>query len=167
MRARPLNVPKIMYIFQLMFQSSGGTPKARMQFQSQLEAVERETAFARTLAGKISEGYVCWGLARDVPSRGTNTYPGGGTPGGGEAGYEKVGAGNHALGDALVAHDAPRGVLVGVIVGLAVGGLQSAGDEQPGHHEERAGEESGTTTEAVEVEDGGEGHDHVDDVLDG
>lgn len=58
MKARPLKVAKIMYIFQLMFHSSGGTPNARMQFQSQLAAVARETALARTLTGKISEGYV-------------------------------------------------------------------------------------------------------------
>jgi hypothetical protein len=56
--AAPLKAAKIIYIFQLMFQRSGGTPNARMQFQSQLEAVARETALARTLAGKISDGYV-------------------------------------------------------------------------------------------------------------
>lgn len=43
-----------MYIFQLMAQRSGGTAKARAQFQAQLEAVARETALARTLVGKIS-----------------------------------------------------------------------------------------------------------------
>jgi hypothetical protein len=58
MKARALKVPKIMYIFQLIDQSRGGTAKARMQFHVQLLAVARETAFARTLAGKISEGYV-------------------------------------------------------------------------------------------------------------
>lgn len=47
-----------MYIFQLMLQRSGGTAKARIQFQVQFAAVARDTAFARTFAGKISEGYV-------------------------------------------------------------------------------------------------------------
>jgi len=45
-----------MYIFQLMDHRRGGTAKARMQFHVQFAAVARETAFARTLAGKISEG---------------------------------------------------------------------------------------------------------------
>lgn len=58
MKARALKVPKIMYIFQLMDHRRGGTAKARMQFQVQLLAVARDTAFARTLAGKISDGYV-------------------------------------------------------------------------------------------------------------
>ena len=63
-----------MYIFQLMLQRRGGTAKARIQFQVQFEAcrhqhlhylgsrhdlpVARDTAFARTFAGKISLGYV-------------------------------------------------------------------------------------------------------------
>ena len=56
MHARPLKVAKIMYIFQLMFQRSGGTAKARTQFQNQFEAVARETALARILLGKIYIG---------------------------------------------------------------------------------------------------------------
>lgn len=47
-----------MYIFQLIFQSSGGTPNASAIFQVQFDAVASETALARTLAGKISDGYV-------------------------------------------------------------------------------------------------------------
>lgn len=53
-----LKVPKIMYIFQLMDDSRGGTANARIQFQSQFDAVARETAFARIFSGKISDGYV-------------------------------------------------------------------------------------------------------------
>ena len=73
MNATALKVPKIMYIFQLMDHSRGGTAKAKMQFLTdvstyrerslgyssyhvQLVAVAIETAFARTLAGKISDG---------------------------------------------------------------------------------------------------------------
>jgi hypothetical protein len=54
--AMPLKVAKIMYIFQLMLLSRGGTMYARMQFQNQLLAVASETALARTLVGKISDG---------------------------------------------------------------------------------------------------------------
>lgn len=56
-KAAPLKVAKIMYIFQLILCNNGGTPKARAMFQVQLEAVARETALARTLAGKTIE----WG----------------------------------------------------------------------------------------------------------
>jgi hypothetical protein len=56
MNARPLKVPKIMYIFQLMLQSRGGTANARIQLKVQLVAVAKLTAFARTFAGKISDG---------------------------------------------------------------------------------------------------------------
>jgi len=58
MKATPLKVAKIMYIFQLIERRSGGTAKARAQFHAQLEAVERATALARTLCGKTSEGMV-------------------------------------------------------------------------------------------------------------
>lgn len=47
-----------LHIFQLMFQRSGGTAKARTQFQNQFEAVARETALALIFVGNISEGYV-------------------------------------------------------------------------------------------------------------
>lgn len=39
-----------------MFQRRGGTANAKMQFQNQLLAVARETAFALIFVGKISEG---------------------------------------------------------------------------------------------------------------
>jgi hypothetical protein len=41
-----------------MFQSKGGTAKARTQFQNQLDAVASDTALARIFEGKISDGYV-------------------------------------------------------------------------------------------------------------
>ena len=47
-----------MYIFQLIVLRRGGTAKAKTQFQAQLEAVERDTAMARTLLGKTSAGIV-------------------------------------------------------------------------------------------------------------
>jgi hypothetical protein len=45
-----------LHIFQLIFHNKGGTANARIQFQNQLEAVASETALARILVGKISEG---------------------------------------------------------------------------------------------------------------
>lgn len=53
-----LKQPKIMYIFQLMCVSSGGTAKASTQFQNQFDAVDSETALARMRVGYISDGYV-------------------------------------------------------------------------------------------------------------
>ena len=56
--AQPLNAPKIRYIFQLMRRSSGGTANASAQFMIQFDAVDSDTACARTLRGKISDGIV-------------------------------------------------------------------------------------------------------------
>ncbi len=39
-----------------IFHKRGGTANAKMQFQNQFEAVARDTAFARILVGKISDG---------------------------------------------------------------------------------------------------------------
>ena len=50
---------------------------------------------------------------------------------------------------------------------VAVGDEDAAVGEEPGHHEGGADEEGGTTAPAVDVEEGGDGHDDVDDVLDG
>lgn len=64
--------------------------------------------------------------------------------------------------------DNPRDVLVFFVgVRVTIRSLQGARGEQPGHHEEGADEQRGTAAEAVEVEDCGEGHGDVDDVLDG
>jgi len=56
MNAAPLKVANIMYIFQLIFHSKGGTANASTQFQNQFDAVAKDTAFARILVGKISDG---------------------------------------------------------------------------------------------------------------
>lgn len=99
-----------------------------------------------------------------------STYPRGRAPGGGERGDEEVRAGDDGLGCRRVAREHPGDVVegrVGARVGPAVSTLDGTGDEEPGHHEGRADEQRGTTTEAVEVEDGGEGQGHVDNVLDG
>lgn len=96
------------------------------------------------------------------------TYPGRRAPGGGEGSDEEVGAGDDGLGGRRVAHEHPGNVVqggVGARVGGTVGALDGAGDEEPSHHHERASEQSGATTEAVEVEDGRESKGDVDDVL--
>lgn len=58
-------------------------------------------------------------------------------------------------------------MFVRVVVVRAVRGLEGAGDEEEEGHEEGAGEEGGAAAETVEVEDCGEGHEDVEDVLDG
>ena len=94
--------------------------------------------------------------------------PRGWTPGSSKASHEKVRTGDNGLGDAsvLLAND-PGNVFVGFVwVRATVSSLQCARDEQPHHHEEGANKQSGTTTELVEPEDGGEGKGDVDNVLD-
>ena len=66
-----------------------------------------------------------------------------------------------------MADELPGDGLRGVGLGFAVRGLDATGDEHPGHHAEGAGEKRGATAELVDVDDGGDGHDDVDDVLDG
>lgn len=58
-------------------------------------------------------------------------------------------------------------MFVRVVVVRAVRGLEGAGDEEEEGHEEGAGEEGGAAAETVEIEDCGEGHEDVEDVLDG
>ena len=56
--------------------------------------------------------------------------------------------------------------VVEIRVGIAVGSLEGASGEEPCCHEEATNQESGAATELVEIENGGQCHDHVDDVLD-
>jgi hypothetical protein len=79
-KAAPLKAAKIIYIFQLIFCRSGGTPKASAIFHVQFEAVASDTAFARTLAGKISEGYVQDVGPQVVAKVATNKYEQATTP---------------------------------------------------------------------------------------
>lgn len=96
--------------------------------------------------------------------------PGYGAPGGGEAGDEQVRARDDGARDGPVVEDDPGDVLVldgaGLVrVGLAVVLLQGAADEQPRHHQEGADDQGRSAAELVEVDDGWEGHDHIDNVL--
>jgi len=93
--------------------------------------------------------------------------PGGGAPGGGKGGDEEVAARDDGGGDGLVVQHDPGDVAVGDFLGLAVDGLQGAVDEEEDHHEEGADEEGAPATPFVDVDDGREGEDDVDDVLDG
>ncbi len=93
-----------------------------------------------------------------------------GAPGGRVGGDEEVAAGDEALGGG--AGDGPRcfGGFAADAAGTGVVpvGFENAGvGEEPGHHEGGADEEGGATAPAVDVEEGGDGHDDVDDVLDG
>ena len=74
MNAKPLSAAKIMYIFQLMLRRSGGTANARPQFQAQFDAVDSETALARTLFGKTSAGSVHETGPQDMAKVATNRY---------------------------------------------------------------------------------------------
>lgn len=92
--------------------------------------------------------------------------PGHGAPGHGEGRDEQVGARDDGAGHGPVPGDDPRHGRAGGVDRLAVVLLQAAGDEEPGAHEEGADDERGSPAEPVEVEDGGERHRYVDDVLD-
>ena len=94
--------------------------------------------------------------------------PGDGAPGGGVGGDEEVGAGDDGFGRG--AADGPGGFggvvhTVGAGV-VAVGFQEPTVGEHPGHHGQGADYEGGTTGPAVDEEEGGDGEDDVDDVLD-
>jgi len=58
MQAAKLNVPKTKYVFHWIELNIGGAAHAKAKLNSQLVAVERDTALERTRMGKISAGYV-------------------------------------------------------------------------------------------------------------
>ncbi|KFY15389.1 hypothetical protein V491_05695 [Pseudogymnoascus sp. VKM F-3775] len=90
-----------------------------------------------------------------------------GTPRGGVGGDEEVAAGDDGAGDGLVVLYHPGDVALRDGLWLAVDGLQRAVDEEEGHHQEGAHQESGTAAPFVDVDDGREGEGDIDDVLDG
>ena len=49
---------------------------------------------------------------------------------------------------------------------LTIRGLESTGDEEPGHHEERSNQKGRSTAKLVEVENGRKRHGDIDDILD-
>ena len=94
--------------------------------------------------------------------------PGDGAPGRSVRGDEEVGAGDDGLGRR--ARDGPGGLgrvvdALGAGV-VAVGFQEPAVCEHPGHHAEGAEEEGRAAAPAVDEEEGGDGEDDVDDVLD-
>ena len=94
--------------------------------------------------------------------------PGDGAPGGGVGGDEEVGAGNDGFGRGPA--DGPGGfggVVHAVGAGVvAVGFEDPAVGEHPGHHAQGTDHEGRTTAPAVDEEEGGDGEDDVDDILD-
>lgn len=95
--------------------------------------------------------------------------PGDGTPGWCVGGDEEVGAGDDgAGGGAGDLGGGFRDVVDAVGAGIgAVGGEDAGVGEEPGCHQSGADEEGWTTAPAVHEEEGGDGHQYVDDVLDG
>lgn len=94
--------------------------------------------------------------------------PGNGAPGDGEGADEEVGAGDDSVGSRVVVLDGPGGGCVALgLEGGSVGAHETTDEEEPESHEDGAEEENGTTTPAIDEEDGGDGHEDVEDVLDG
>ena len=94
--------------------------------------------------------------------------PGDGAPGGRVGGDEEVGAGDDGFGGGPA--DGPGGfgrVVDAVGAGVVAVGLEEATvGEHPGHHAQGAEEEGGAPAPAVDEEEGRDGEEDVDDVLD-
>lgn len=93
------------------------------------------------------------------------------TPCGGEGAHKQVGSGDDTTSGGLVGvwNGDTHGVVTVKAVGLwhGVGGEQAGHDEQPDEHEDTTGDQHGTTAGLVDEEQGGDGHDDVQHVLDG
>ena len=104
--------------------------------------------------------------AQRVEFRGVD--PGDGAPRWGVRGDEEVGAGDDGFGGGT--RDGPGGfwgIVDAVGAGVVAVRLQEAAvGEHPGHHAQGAEQEGGATPPAVDEEEGWDGEDHVDDVLD-
>ena len=95
--------------------------------------------------------------------------PGDRTPGDGEGGDEEVRAGDDDLAGGTFDEPGLGGDTLETSLGSGVtlASKYSGVDVEPGHHEEGTDEESWAAAPAVDPEKGGDGHHHVDDVLDG
>ena len=89
------------------------------------------------------------------------------TPRGSESSDEKVGAGNDRLSLLSLVNQNPGDFGTSFGGWLTKGTLYSTGDEEPGHHPERAKEQSWTASPPVHPEDSWDGHGDVNYVLDG
>ena len=91
------------------------------------------------------------------------------TPGWRVRSDEEVGAGDDGLGSGTA--DLDTGLFNAVHTAWAgigaVSGQNAGVGEKPDGHEGRTGEESGAATDAVDPDQSRDGHDHVDDVLNG
>ena len=92
--------------------------------------------------------------------------PGDGAHGDGEGADEEVGEDDDRLRDPVVAVDHPDAVAVDDAP-VAEAALEATDEEEPEAHEEGTGEEHGTTTPLVDVDDSGDREHDVEDVLDG
>ena len=79
--------------------------------------------------------------------------------------HEKIGRDDDSPCRRLVALDDPDGSTACLVCPVAETCLDAADEEHPEAHEKRADEEHGTTAPLVDVDDGGDGHDHVKDIL--
>lgn len=94
--------------------------------------------------------------------------PGDWTPSGSIGGDEEVGASDDSLGWSAGDGDRLGGVAeLSWFWHFSVGGEKASVDEKPGHHQEGADEEGWTTTPSVDKQESWDGHEDVDDVLDG
>jgi hypothetical protein len=90
-----------------------------------------------------------------------------GSPGSCEGRHEQIGACGDSPGLGGLVDHFPGDCSGGIGFWFAVGPLDRAGDEEPGHHEETAEEQCWPPTEFVDVDDRRDSHYDVDDVLDG
>ena len=81
--------------------------------------------------------------------------------------HEKIGRDDDSPCGRLVAIDNPDGATARLVCPVAETCLDAADEEHPEAHEKRTDEEHGKTAPLVDVDDGGDGHDHVKDILDG
>ena len=77
---------------------------------------------------------------------------------------EEVGEDDDRLRDSVMARDDPHTVAVD-IAPCAEAALEAANEEEPEAHQESASEEHRTATPLVDVDDGGNGQDHVENIL--
>ena len=94
--------------------------------------------------------------------------PRNGSPRDGEGADEEVRASNDSLGSSVVVSDGPGGG------GIAVRGIrrsiathQTTNEEEPKSHEDGSNQENRAATPTIDEQDSRDGHDNVEDVLDG
>lgn len=152
-------------------QEHGGTEDTEENVDLPLDVDEgrgHEVA-EREVEGPVGGGAQRVGLATDAKGEQLGRVsPRGGTPGDGVAGDEEVGRGDDSLAGGATndprlgfdAFETARGS------GVTVRGHETGVDVHPDHHEDGADHKGVAATPAVTPDEGGDGHDNVDDVLD-